>query len=119
MYGAAPASDADAISVSGVAVSFRSALLASYPFSFFGRRWLSACYPLIPLPFLLLTSNPKAHPAMPPRLLRPKDEPGAPDDYDVGADLRSNKRRAVSSACIPCRKRKSKVCLRIAVILNR
>ncbi|KAI7001929.1 hypothetical protein KC359_g209 [Hortaea werneckii] len=46
---------------------------------------------------------------MPPRPLRPKDEPGAPDGVDAASEPKTNKRRAVSSACIPCRKRKSKV----------
>ncbi|EMC97377.1 hypothetical protein BAUCODRAFT_138682 [Baudoinia panamericana UAMH 10762] len=46
---------------------------------------------------------------MPPRPLRPKDDPNAPDGTESGSEQRSgNKRRAVSSACIPCRKRKSK-----------
>ncbi|KAI7247905.1 hypothetical protein KC335_g18661, partial [Hortaea werneckii] len=45
---------------------------------------------------------------MPPRPLRPKDEPGAPDGVDAASEPKTNKRRAVSSACIPCRKRKSK-----------
>ena len=48
---------------------------------------------------------------MPPRLLRPKDEPGVLDGTDPAVDSTTSKRRAVSSACIPCRKRKSKVCL--------
>jgi hypothetical protein len=47
--------------------------------------------------------------AMPPRPLRPKDEVTSTDDVDSPAEAKSSKRRAVSSACIPCRKRKSKV----------
>ncbi|KAK6431710.1 hypothetical protein LTR95_012131 [Oleoguttula sp. CCFEE 5521] len=43
---------------------------------------------------------------MPPRLLKPKDE--GSDDNEGSSELKSSKRRAVSSACIPCRKRKSK-----------
>ena len=46
---------------------------------------------------------------MPPRPLRPKDEGTSIDDVDSPAETKSSKRRAVSSACIPCRKRKSKV----------
>lgn len=46
---------------------------------------------------------------MPPRPLRPKDEGGMIDGLDTPAETKSSKRRAVSSACIPCRKRKSKV----------
>lgn len=46
---------------------------------------------------------------MPPRPLRPKDEPGTLDGPEDAPESKSNKRRAVSSACIPCRKRKSKV----------
>ncbi|QIW97462.1 hypothetical protein AMS68_002980 [Peltaster fructicola] len=44
---------------------------------------------------------------MPPRLLRPKDDTSTTENTD-NLDTRANKRRAVSSACIPCRKRKSK-----------
>ncbi|SMR60784.1 unnamed protein product [Zymoseptoria tritici ST99CH_1E4] len=43
---------------------------------------------------------------MAPRPIRPKDEPTGNDDN--AADSKGGKRRAVSSACIPCRKRKSK-----------
>jgi hypothetical protein len=46
---------------------------------------------------------------MPPRTLRPKDEPGTSEDQDTASDARLSKRKAVSSACLPCRKRKSKV----------
>jgi hypothetical protein len=46
---------------------------------------------------------------MPPRPLRPKDEGTSVDDVDSPAETKASKRRAVSSACIPCRKRKSKV----------
>ncbi|WPH01908.1 Hypothetical protein R9X50_00476200 [Acrodontium crateriforme] len=42
---------------------------------------------------------------MPPRHLRPKDE--GVDGSDTGSDAKG-KRKAISSACIPCRKRKSK-----------
>ncbi|KAF2720764.1 hypothetical protein K431DRAFT_269957 [Polychaeton citri CBS 116435] len=45
---------------------------------------------------------------MPPRLIRPKDEPGTSDGGDSVPEPKHGKRRAVSSACIPCRKRKSK-----------
>lgn len=48
---------------------------------------------------------------MPPRLLRPKDEPGTGEGSDTAPESKMCKRRAVSSACIPCRKRKSKVSL--------
>jgi len=48
---------------------------------------------------------------MPPRPLRPKDEPGVSEDQDTSSEGNLNKRKAVSSACIPCRKRKSKVSL--------
>ena len=48
---------------------------------------------------------------MPPRPLRPKDEGTSIDDVDSPAETKASKRRAVSSACIPCRKRKSKVSL--------
>ncbi|USW58402.1 hypothetical protein Slin15195_G117210 [Septoria linicola] len=44
---------------------------------------------------------------MPPRPIRPKNEPSTGDGSDAG-DPKGGKRRAVSSACIPCRKRKSK-----------
>ena len=46
---------------------------------------------------------------MPPRPIRPKDEVNSIDGVDSAAETKSSKRRAVSSACIPCRKRKSKV----------
>ena len=46
---------------------------------------------------------------MPPRPIRPKDEGASVDDVDSPAETKASKRRAVSSACIPCRKRKSKV----------
>ena len=46
--------------------------------------------------------------SMPPRLLRPKDEPGASEDNELMSDLKTSRRKAVSTACIPCRKRKSK-----------
>ena len=46
---------------------------------------------------------------MPPRPIRPKDEGTSVDDVDPPAETKASKRRAVSSACIPCRKRKSKV----------
>ena len=45
---------------------------------------------------------------MPPRSLRPKDTPAASDSNETSPEPKGNKRRAVSSACIPCRKRKSK-----------
>ncbi|CAK4033896.1 Nitrogen assimilation transcription factor nit-4 [Lecanosticta acicola] len=46
---------------------------------------------------------------MPPRPIRPKNEPSStPGIDDVPEKGKSAKRRAVSSACIPCRKRKSK-----------
>lgn len=46
-----------------------------------------------------------------PRALRPKDDNNNPsDNTDGSSEVKSGKRRAVSSACIPCRKRKSKVC---------
>lgn len=48
---------------------------------------------------------------MPPRPIRPKDEVNSTDGVDSAAETKSSKRRAVSSACIPCRKRKSKVSL--------
>ncbi|KAI5236504.1 hypothetical protein E4T43_08601 [Aureobasidium subglaciale] len=45
---------------------------------------------------------------MPPRTILPKDEQGSRDDSASMAPPKSAKRKAVSSACIPCRKRKSK-----------
>ncbi|KAK5110746.1 hypothetical protein LTR62_005623 [Meristemomyces frigidus] len=45
---------------------------------------------------------------MAPRPLRPKDDPATSDAGEGSIDSKTNKRRAVSSACIPCRKRKSK-----------
>ncbi|KXT08280.1 hypothetical protein AC579_7568 [Pseudocercospora musae] len=45
---------------------------------------------------------------MPPRPIRPKNDPGAPEGSDTPGDSKGGKRKAVSSACIPCRKRKSK-----------
>lgn len=45
---------------------------------------------------------------MPPRPIRPKSESLASEGNDAG-EGKGGKRRAVSSACIPCRKRKSKV----------
>ncbi|KAK5746384.1 hypothetical protein LTR17_000764 [Elasticomyces elasticus] len=45
---------------------------------------------------------------MAPRPIRPKDEPDTSESSAVTADPKSNKRRAVSSACLQCRKRKSK-----------
>ncbi|EME38553.1 hypothetical protein DOTSEDRAFT_75913 [Dothistroma septosporum NZE10] len=45
---------------------------------------------------------------MPPRPIRPKNEPNTPDGIDGVSETKGGKRRAVSSACIPCRKRKSK-----------
>ncbi|PIA93746.1 Nitrogen assimilation transcription factor nit-4 [Cercospora beticola] len=44
---------------------------------------------------------------MPPRPIRPKNEPLSSESSDIG-DGKGGKRKAVSSACIPCRKRKSK-----------
>lgn len=67
---------------------------------------LSAAFtpPLSPSLYFLLADM-----VMPPRPLRPKDEPETSDGIDGTPEPKSNKRRAVSSACIPCRKRKSKV----------
>ncbi|KAK3671894.1 hypothetical protein LTR78_008260 [Recurvomyces mirabilis] len=45
---------------------------------------------------------------MPPRPLRPKDDPATSEGSETPGDSKFSKRRAVSSACIPCRKRKSK-----------
>ncbi|KAK3072237.1 hypothetical protein LTR53_007185 [Teratosphaeriaceae sp. CCFEE 6253] len=45
---------------------------------------------------------------MPPRPIRPKDEPDSPGSSVTATDSKSGKRRAVSSACLQCRKRKSK-----------
>jgi len=46
---------------------------------------------------------------MPPRSIRPKEEPDTSDSGIIPSDVKANKRRAVSSACLQCRKRKSKV----------
>lgn len=48
---------------------------------------------------------------MPPRTILPKDEQGSREGSATVAPQKSAKRKAVSSACIPCRKRKSKVSL--------
>ncbi|KAI4737203.1 hypothetical protein E4T50_12332 [Aureobasidium sp. EXF-12298] len=45
---------------------------------------------------------------MPPRTILPKDEQGSSDGLASMAPPKPAKRKAVSSACIPCRKRKSK-----------
>ncbi|THW92568.1 hypothetical protein D6D06_07282 [Aureobasidium pullulans] len=45
---------------------------------------------------------------MPPRTILPKDEQGSREGSASMAPPKSAKRKAVSSACIPCRKRKSK-----------
>ncbi|KAK5163709.1 uncharacterized protein LTR77_010382 [Saxophila tyrrhenica] len=45
---------------------------------------------------------------MPPRPIRPKDEPDVAQSSDNPPDPKISRRKAVSSACIPCRKRKSK-----------
>ncbi|KAK4496228.1 hypothetical protein PRZ48_012208 [Zasmidium cellare] len=45
---------------------------------------------------------------MPPRPIRPKNDPSLPEGSDAAGESKGGKRRAVSSACIPCRKRKSK-----------
>ncbi|TKA71016.1 hypothetical protein B0A55_06034 [Friedmanniomyces simplex] len=45
---------------------------------------------------------------MPPRPIRPKDEQDTSDSGIIPSDLKATKRRAVSSACLQCRKRKSK-----------
>lgn len=45
---------------------------------------------------------------MPPRVLLPKDEHGLNEGSSSSTSSKASKRKAVSSACIPCRKRKSK-----------
>lgn len=53
---------------------------------------------------------------MPPRPIRPKNDPGAPEGSEHSTDSKGGKRKAVSSACIPCRKRKSKVSSSLSVV---
>ncbi|KAK3055380.1 hypothetical protein LTR09_003934 [Extremus antarcticus] len=45
---------------------------------------------------------------MPPRPIRPKDEPDGTYGKETTPESKISRRKAVSSACIPCRKRKSK-----------